>query len=59
MPEQQKDVQSQKQKLPPNLSGGADKDAAGKPGMKQDPKKAGTKDDDEDSDSSCGTGTCG
>jgi len=64
MPEQQKDVQSQKQKVPPNVPGGSDKSAAGKQGVKtpggQDPKKAGMKDEDEDEDSesACGTGSC-
>ncbi len=63
MPEQQKDVQSQKQKVPPNVPGGSDKSAAGKQGDKttgQNPKKTGMKDEDEDEDSesSCGTGSC-
>jgi hypothetical protein len=59
MPEQQKE-QSQKQKPPPNLSEGADKEAAGKPGFKsKDPKKAGTEEEDDDKNSSCGTGSCG
>jgi len=56
MPEQQKDVQSQKPKMPPS-AGGDDKEASGKMDLKQGSKKTGAKDDDEAS--SCGTGSCG
>ncbi len=61
--QQQRDVQSQKPQVSPNLSGGINKEAAGKPDFKRpegsDPKKTGVKDDDDDPESSCGTGSCG